>query len=129
MQCSVYLDKERHRVEICANGQWDMADADHFHRQMTVVRQWTSRQDDVSVSILSDLDGLVLHTADVAERVARTVEEIRYIPRDKYALVIPSYLMRMQCRRLLAGIEHRVFETREEARAWLGWPALFPASA
>jgi hypothetical protein len=128
MQCSVALDKIRNRLEISASGQWCMADADGFHRQMAMVRHWADRQS-VSVSILSDLDGLILHTAEVAERVSETVEEIRLLRRKQYALVVPSCLTRMQCRRLLQGIEHSYFDTREDAMAWLGWSALAPAAA
>lgn len=129
MQCSVALDKIRNRVEISASGQWRMHDADDFHHRMVGVRQWCARNRSVSVSILSDLDGLILHTADIAERVARTVEEMRFLPTTRYALVVPSVLTRMQCRRLLRGIEHSYFETRGEAIAWLGWDALAPAGA
>ncbi|NML06048.1 hypothetical protein [Sphingomonas sp. G-3-2-10] len=101
-----------------------MSDADIFHRQMVDVREWADRHSSVSLSILSDLDGLVLHTAEIAERVAATVDEIRFLRREKYALVVPSYLMRMQCRRLLQGIEYQVFDSRELAMDWLGWSAL-----
>lgn len=124
MQSTVSLDRFRNRVEIRANGQWSMSDAEIFHRQMVDVRQWADRHSSVSLSILSDLDGLVLHTAEIAERMAATVDEIRFLRRDKYALVVPSYLMRMQCRRLLQGIEHQVCDSREGAMDWLGWSTL-----
>jgi hypothetical protein len=129
MQCTLSLDKIRNRVEICASGQWSMADADDFHHQMSGVRAWADRHGPVSLSILSDLNGLILHTAEIADRVAVTVDEIRFLRRDKYALVVPSYLMRMQCRRLLRGIEHRIFATRDDALSWLGWRAFAPAGA
>ncbi|MDF7775018.1 STAS/SEC14 domain-containing protein [Sphingomonas sp. AOB5] len=129
MKSTCTLDTIHNRLEVCASGQWTMEDADDFHRQMLGVRQWADRNGEATVSILADLDGLVLHTAPIAERVAITVNEIRSIRRSKYALVVPSYLMRMQCRRLLNGIEHQIFDTREQAIEWLGWRMFIPRVA
>jgi hypothetical protein len=129
MKCSVKIDRFRDRVVIQASGHWSMRDADDFHDQMALVRQRTDRNSAISLSILSDLDGLVLHTAEIADRVAKTVEEMRFIRISQYALVVPSYLMRMQCRRLLDGIPHTIFDTAEEARQWLGWSADYGSKA
>jgi hypothetical protein len=123
MQCDVSLYKSLNQLEIHARGQWTMADADAFHDAIVKVRRWSDQGGTPLLSVLADLDGLILHTAAVAERVAITVEHLRKIRMRGYALVIPSYLMRMQARRLLSGIPHQVFDTREQAERWLGWNA------
>jgi hypothetical protein len=103
-----------------------MTHADEFHDAMCRVVDWSESNPTERLEVLSNLDGLVLHTAEIADRVTRTVAIMKGIRIGKYALVVPSYLMRMQCRRLLDGIPHTIFDTQHDAMSWLGWTTATP---
>jgi hypothetical protein len=128
MQNFVKIDRHRHRVVIRAQGQWTMADADQYYDDMQTVLAWATGKK-ITFSLFADLDGLILHTAEVSKRIEESVLLMEAFPLDRYALYVPSYLMRMQCRRLLAGIDHTFFETKQDATQWLGWEPTYALAA
>jgi hypothetical protein len=120
MENYVEIDHAKRRVIIRAQGQWSMAQADRWYSDMAEVREWT-RAIGAPITILSDLDGLVVHTQDISRRIEQSVVLMEEFPIERYALIVPSPLMRMQCRRLLANIRHTYFDETDAARTWLGW--------
>lgn len=120
MKNYVKIDRLRRRVFIRASGQWTIPDADVYYTDMAVVANW-SHLNGEPISVFADLDGLVLHTPEVSARIEEAVALMRTFPLERYSLIVPSFLMRMQCRRLLAGIPHYFHESTEEAMSWLGW--------
>ena len=120
MENYVRIDHEHRRVAIRAQGQWTLDLADQWYDDMVRVRDWSQATGE-PITILADLDGLILHTQEVSRRIEESVVIMRQFPIDRYILVVPSFLMRMQCRRLLDGIAHSFSDSVDEAKSLLGW--------
>lgn len=120
MENYVEIDHAKGRLIIRAQGQWTMAQADRWYADMVEVRDWT-RAIGAPITILADLEGLIVHPQDVSRRIEESVLLMEEFPIDRYALIVPSILMRMQCRRLLANVPHTYFDEKDSARQWLGW--------
>jgi hypothetical protein len=120
MENFVKIDRLGRRVTIRAQGQWTLGQADAYFGEMAEVLHW-SMQSGEPITIFADLDGLIVHPAEVARRLESAVDYMRQFPLKRYALIVPSVLMRMQCRRLLSGIDHSYFEDGIAAKRWLGW--------
>jgi hypothetical protein len=126
----VAIDPSEHRVLIRALGQWTPKEAIAYHLRMLDILQLTERTGR-PVTLLADLQGLCIHTADVARMLEDSVAVMARFPIKGYALVVPSYLMRMQARRLLAvlGCRYEFSETLADARGWLGWERSYSLAA
>lgn len=124
----VRIDRIRRRVFIRAQGQWTIPQAELYHVDMQGVLSW-ARKTGEPISVFADLKGLVVHTADVAKRLESAVQIMADFPIRNYALIVPSHLMRMQCRRLLKNIPHVYFEDERTALSWLGWEATYAMAA
>jgi hypothetical protein len=130
MRNYVAIDPSEHRVLIRAQGQWTRNEAIAYHARMLDILELTERTGR-PISILADLDGLCIHTAEVARMLEDSVAVMARFPIRGYALVVPSYLMRMQARRLLAvlGCRYEFSETLTDARVWLGWERSYSLAA
>jgi hypothetical protein len=126
----VAIDPSEHRVLIRATGQWTPADAIAYHGRMLDILALTERTRR-PITILADMQGLCIHTADVARILEDSVAVMARFPIGGYALVVPSYLMRMQARRLLAalGCRYELSENLTAARVWLGWERSYSLAA
>ncbi|MDO6416701.1 hypothetical protein Q4F19_20115 [Sphingomonas sp. BIUV-7] len=120
MQNYVKVDRKLRRVIIRGQGQWTPHQADQWYSDIAAIHAWT-RESTAPITIFSNLTGLVLHTQEISRRVEESVVLMRDLPIARYALIVPSFLMRMQCRRLLMDIPHTNFDDVEVARQWLGW--------
>jgi hypothetical protein len=124
----VHLDEKRRRLVVRAHGQWTTMEASWFRHEIEAARDW-SRSRQTSISIFSDLSGLKVHTADVAVEIELAVSALHCIRVDRHALVVPSFLKRMQCRRLLAGTSYDYADEEAEAFRRLDWEEGYEAPA
>jgi hypothetical protein len=120
MENYVEIDRALRRVCIRAQGQWSLAQAEKWYSDMIEIRDW-SHASGQPITIFADLNGLVLHTQDVSRRIEDSVLVMQEFPIERYALIVPSFLMRMQCRRLLSKVSHTYFDDADAAKRWLGW--------
>jgi hypothetical protein len=120
MSYRIDLDRRRARLLVLASGSWTMADADSFIAEFEEVVHW-SDQTGSRITYFCDATGLVIHPAPVAKRLETWTGMVAQLSIDRYALVVPSALMRMQCRRLVGSVSQRYFEDIGAAREWLGW--------
>lgn len=108
------------RILFVGRSSWDVAEAWRFN---TAVR---AAFEDVAhlkrVRVIADLSEHALQSSAVSEVNAQTAEVIKAAPIDRYAVVASQALLRLQARRLLVGVDFRLFEQRQEAAAWLDWP-------
>jgi hypothetical protein len=114
------IDRKLRRVDIRAQGQWTLAQAEKWYSDMHEIREW-SCESGLPITLFADLEGLVLHTQDVSRRIEESVLLMEKFPIERYALIVPSFLMRMQCRRLLSNVPHTYFDDADAAKKWLGW--------
>jgi hypothetical protein len=120
MKHHVEIDRKLRRVCFRAEGQWTLTQAEKWYSDMVEIRDWACETGQ-PITVFADLDGLVLHTQDVSRRIEESVLVMEAFPIERYALIVPSFLMRMQCRRLLSNVPHTYFEQEDAAKRWLGW--------
>lgn len=128
MRSDVRVDQSLCRVMVRADGQWTLDLAERWYADIARIHDWTERTG-ARISILADLDGLVLHTQEVSRRMEQSILLMQQFRIERYALIVPSFLMRMQCRRLLAALPHSYFDTVDAAKRWLGWEPSYRIAA
>jgi hypothetical protein len=113
------LDLPRNRIIVRAAGLWDVREA------VSLVRSVETLARSASVSrnpfeYLADLDGLVLHTREVAEVVSHAADVIGGLSLGRIAC---NFGRGAEARsaRVLAAFGGTHFLDRNEALAWLGW--------
>lgn len=126
----VAIDPSTHRVFIRAQGQWTRDEATAYHRGMLdtlALIERTKRP----ITILADMSGLCIHTAEVAGMLEESIAVMARFQVTRHALVIPSFLMRMQARRMISGLgwPFQFFNEIPEARTWLVWEASYSLAA
>ena len=126
MQFYLHLDGARARLYVRARGTWALALAEAFREDMRNVRQWVL-QSGRTIAILTDLSDLSVHAQDIAPVISEGAQQVFGLPVSAYAMIVPTALMRMQVRRIdPLQQERRLFETVEDAAAWLGWGDFVP---
>jgi hypothetical protein len=108
------------RILIVGRSFWDVAEARAF--QLAVGAAFDELADLRDLRVVADLSEHALQSSAVSEVNAQTAELIKAAPIDRYAVVASQALLRLQARRLLAGIDFRLFEHRAEAADWIDWP-------
>lgn len=108
------------RMLIVGRSFWDVAEAWAFNAAVRVAFEDVAHAG--SLRVIADLSEHALQSSAVSEVNAQTAELIRAAPIDRYAVVASQALLRLQARRLLAGVDFRLFEQREDAAVWLDWP-------
>lgn len=116
----IRVDRDRQRVIMKAEGFWTLAEAEANYADMQRLVTWSTSIKG-KITLLEDLETLAVHSSAVSNIIENIVELMKKLPIDRYALIVKSELMRMQCRRLLAGIEHKFFDDAISAYRWLGW--------
>jgi hypothetical protein len=109
------------RILIVGRDFWDVPEALRFHEAMRD-RLDSANQLGRPFRMLADLSGHVLQDSRVSEINGQTAELVRASAVERYALIVPSALLRLQTRRLMQGITFSLFETHAEAAEWLDWP-------
>lgn len=117
---AVKLFPAQARLLIVGRSFWDVPEAERFYEDVRValLRWGPSRP----LRIYADLTEHELQDSGVSEVNARTAALLRAAPIDHYALMIPHALLRLQARRLLEGVDYRIFGSQAEAAGWLDWP-------
>lgn len=118
----VAIDPVTHRVLIRAEGQWTRDESLAYHRRMLDVLAMIERTGE-PITILADMRGLHIHTAEVARMLEESMAVMARFRVTRHALVIPSFLMRMQARRMVSGLgwPFQFFNDLADARTWLCW--------
>jgi hypothetical protein len=109
------------RILIIGRGIWDVSEAYRFRDAVRAALAQCMREGR-AVRVLSDLSGHHVQCSRVSEVNGETAEIIKRASIDRYALVVPVALVRLQARRLLTGIDFQIFETIELAANYLEWP-------
>lgn len=122
------LNKQTGRMYCRASGVWDVALARRFSADMQDLRNWAAKTD-IPLHILSDLTGLPIHSQEVAPIVGEGANLIRHVRVERYAMIVPSALMRMQVRRIDPFPQRRFFDDARSAAQWLGWQDFVPVDA
>ncbi|WBO23566.1 hypothetical protein [Sphingomonas abietis] len=96
-------------------------------KDMTHVREWALGSD-APIAILSDLSGLSVHAQEISAIVGGGANQLRDLPLHRYAMIVPSFLMRMQVRRIDPFPQRRLFQSVPGALDWLDWADLIPSA-
>jgi hypothetical protein len=108
------------RLLLVGRSFWDVPEAWRFNAAVRAAFEDLAHVG--TVQVLADLGEHDLQSSAVSEINAKTAVIIKAAPISRYAVVASQALVRLQSRRLLAGIDFRLFEKRPDAAAWLDWP-------
>jgi hypothetical protein len=72
-------------------------------------------------TVLTDLSDLAVHCQTIAPIIGEAAGQLRRARLDRYAMIVPLTLMRLQVRRLHTEVNLRFCDSRADACAWLGW--------
>lgn len=128
MKHHLHLDRSKKRVVVLATGSWEMADADSFIARFQEVVDWSDWTGS-RITYFCDANGLVIHPAPVAKRLEAWTGMLGRLSIERYALIVPSALMRMQCRRLVGSVPQMYFDDPAAALEWLGWESSYRVAA
>lgn len=116
-----YLPADR-RLWVESKGFWDFPTSLAFQRELgtifdaIILAGWPIR-------LLSDARDFATQAAKVAEVLKETAVQMRDVKIDRWAVVQPNTLQRLQLRRTASNHVATLFETIDDAMAWLEWPA------
>lgn len=128
MRYDYHLDRTRRRMHFQGSGIWDVEIAHRFASDMKGVRLWAIGLS-TPFSVLSDLSGLSVHSQEVGAIVGDGANHLSGLPLDRYAMIVPSFLMRMQVRRIDPFPQRRLFQSVSEALDWLEWEEFTPRAS
>lgn len=111
------------RLVIKAGGFLSAADARAILREITAA--CSSITAGRRLTAYADLSDLSIQDDEVAQ-INEASSNIIIEAADRYALFVPSALLRMQARRIASGERLRIFDTARAATDWLEWPAGWP---
>lgn len=118
---SIRFLPEKARMVFTCEGLWSASEADAFCAELRT-QMTAARCAGRPIRMLAVLDGYQLPCPSAAEATDRAVDLLQSRLIERYALVTQSALVRLRIRRLLDGVNYQIFNTREEAAAWLEWP-------
>jgi hypothetical protein len=116
----INFDVRLRRMHCRATGTWDMPRAVAFRSRMIEVVD-AMCADGGAFTVLTDLSDLAVHAQAIAPIVAEGADQLRRARLDRYAMIVPLALMRLQVRRLHTEVNLRFCDSRADACAWLDW--------
>ena len=114
------VDETRRYGRVVLSGFWSEDTIDQYERAL---RQTFERLKQLGspTRCLWDTTDMSVQSRVYAERLQQIVESLAALMPDRRAIVVGNALARLQAQRATAAVQegHRMFETIEEAEAWL----------
>lgn len=110
-------------LRVVSRGFWDVPTARAFHRELSVTFAEIAAVGR-TIKLLSDARTFAIQAPEVAAVFSDAAFMMSRVPIEKWAIVQPKALQRLQFRRTSPGYASRAFDTIEDALRWLDWPAM-----
>lgn len=117
---AVQVIPEKARILLLGRGTWTVADAIQVREEIRSALELL--KDGPPIRMFADLVGHHIEDTRVSDINAETGALIQAANIERYALVMTSAVVKMQARRVLAGVNLRYFDDLDHAAAWLDWP-------